>query len=58
MIGGKGHSIEMDTDAVLAALRKTRTLRMALDVLWGQLPIPLETDQVRAIPVRHRRLPA
>jgi hypothetical protein len=62
MIDGKGHGIEMDTDAVLAALRKTRALRMSLDVLWGDYLIvtpinpmnpPGQEDMEKAVAALH-----
>jgi hypothetical protein len=47
MSSDQGHGVEVETDSILAALAPTRALRQALDVLWGGLPVNVETPAIR-----------
>jgi hypothetical protein len=46
MSNDQGHGVKVETDSILAALAPTRALRQALDVLWGGLPINVETPAI------------
>jgi hypothetical protein len=46
MSSDQGHGVKVETDSILAALAPTRALRQALDVLWGGLPIKVETPAI------------
>jgi hypothetical protein len=47
MTSEQGHGVDIYSDSLLNVLEDTRVLRCALDVLWFNLPLDVETESTK-----------